>query len=56
MSDILAIIKSKKTEDVTLKELDVLRLAIEGALQTINELQTVHRIITGRDHRPSIKL
>jgi len=56
MSNILAIIKNKKTEDITRQELDALQLEIEEAWRIINELQHIYRIITGRDHAPSIKL
>ena len=56
MSNILAIIKDKKTEDITRQELDALQLEIEEAWKTINVLQHIHRIITGRDHAPRIKL
>ncbi len=56
MENILSIIKSKKPEDVTQKELFKLRLTIEKALQNVNKLQAVHRSLTGRNYIPNIRL
>ena len=56
MENILSIIKSKNPEDVTQKELDAFRLLIEKSIRDVNNLQGIHRSLTGRYHVPNIRL
>jgi len=56
MKDILSIIKIKNPEDITQKELDAFRLVIEKSMQKVNELQRIHRSLTGKEHVLEIRL
>ena len=56
MSDILTVIKSKNPEDVTQKELDLFRSSIEESMRYVNELQRIHRSLTGKEYVLEIRL
>ena len=56
MENILSTIKSKNPEDVTQKELDAFRLLIEKSIRDVNNLQGIHRSLTGRHYVPDIRL
>ena len=56
MDNILSIIKSKNPEDVTQKELDTFQHLIETTQRHLNELQSIHRSLTGREHVLPIRL
>ncbi len=55
MDNILSIIKSKNTEDVSGEELTAFQLKIEEALANVNKLQLTHRELTGRNYVPPVR-
>ena len=56
MNDIHSSIKLKNPEDVTRKVLDSFRHLIETTQRHLNELQSTHRELTGRDYVLPVRL
>ena len=56
MANIVSVIKRKNPEDVTRKELSALELVIEETIQAVNNLQSLHRSLTGKEYVPPIRL